>query len=90
MREAGFDDEAEGVRIAGKVVNNLRYADDTTLLAGKKETLKNNIRKLRLESEKAGLYFNINKIQPVKTKFFTIIHLVSYNASYEAVTSTNI
>ena len=61
MRKAGFDDEAEGVRIAGKTVNNLRYADDTTLLAGKKEVLKNNIRKLRLESEKAGLFFNIKK-----------------------------
>src|SRR5688572_31704286 len=48
-----FDDEAEGVRIAGKVVNNLRYADDTTLLAGEKEALKNNIRKLRLEDRKS-------------------------------------
>jgi hypothetical protein len=68
MREAGFDDEAEGVRIAGKVVNNLRYADDTTLLAGKKEVLKNNIRKLRLESEKAGLYFNIKKTKIMTTE----------------------
>jgi len=56
------------VRKAGKVVNNLRYADDTTLLAGKKETLKNNIRKLRLESEKAGLYFNIKKTKVMTTE----------------------
>ena len=68
MRKAGFDDEAEGVRIAGKTVNNLRYADDTTLLAGKKEVLKNNIRKLRLESEKAGLFFNIKKTKIMTTE----------------------
>src|SRR5688572_22514132 len=67
MREAGSDDVAEGVRIAGKVVNNLRYADDTTLLAGKK-ALKNNIRKLTPESEKAGLYFNIKKTKVMTTE----------------------
>ena len=68
MREAGLDEEAEGVRIAGRIVNNLRYADDTTLLAGKKEELKNNIRKLRIASEKAGMYFNIKKTKIMTTE----------------------
>lgn len=68
MREAGFDDEAEGVRIAGRIVNNLRYADDTTLLAEKKEKLKDNIRRLKCASEKAGMYFNIKKTKIMTTE----------------------
>ncbi len=57
----GLDESTVGVRIAGRTVNNLRYADDTTLMAGKKEQLKVIIRKLKTESEKAGMYFNIEK-----------------------------
>jgi len=57
-----------GVGIAGRTVNNLRYADDTTLMAGKKEQLKVIIRKLKTESEKAGMYFNIKKTKIMKTE----------------------
>jgi len=47
------------VRIAGRTVNNLRYGDDTTLMAGEKEQLKVIIRKFKTESEKAGMYLKI-------------------------------
>src|SRR6218665_1331234 len=57
-----------GVRIAGRTVNNLRYADDTTLMAGKKEQLKFIIRKLKTESEKAGMHFNIKKTKIMTTE----------------------
>ena len=56
MRMAEMEEATEGIKIAGKTLNNLRYADDTTLLAGKKEDLAELIRRLKKESEKAGLY----------------------------------
>jgi Reverse transcriptase (RNA-dependent DNA polymerase) len=67
MRLAGMDEAEEGVKIAGRTVNNLRYADDTTLLAGKKIDLVEMIRRLKRESEKAGLYFNIKKTKIMTT-----------------------
>ena len=59
MRMTGRDESSVGVRIAGRTVNNLRHADNTTLMAGEKEQLKVITRKLKTESEKAGMYFNI-------------------------------
>ena len=67
MRMAEMEEATEGIKIAGRTLNNLRYADDTTLLAGKKEDLKNLIRRLKKESEKAGLYFNIKKTKIMTT-----------------------
>jgi len=67
MRRAGLEEATEGVRIAGKILNNLRYADDTTLLAGKKDDLAELIRRVRMESEKAGLYFNVKKTKVMTT-----------------------
>ena len=61
MRKAEMEEAKEGVKIAGKTLNNLRYANDTTLMAGKKSDLTKLIRRLKRESEKAGLYFNIKK-----------------------------
>ena len=61
MRSAGLDEAQTGVKIAGENINNLRYADDTTLRAESKEELKNLLMKLKEESEKAGLKFNIQK-----------------------------
>ena len=57
MRMAEMEEATEGIKIAGRTLNNLRYADDTTLLAGKKEDLAELIRRLKKESEKAGLIY---------------------------------
>src|SRR6218665_1722394 len=65
--EKGRMEEAKEVKIAGKTLNNLRYADDTTLMAGKKADLTKLIRRLKRESEKAGLYFNIKKTKIMTT-----------------------
>ena len=61
MRNAGLDEAQVGIKIAGKNINNLRYADDTTLMAESKEELKSLLMKLKEESEKVGLTFNIQK-----------------------------
>ena len=61
MRNAGLDEAQAGIKIARRNVNNLRYADDTTLMAESKEELKSLLMKLKEESEKAGLKLNIQK-----------------------------
>ena len=61
MRNAGLDEAQAGIKIAGRNINNLRYADDTTLMAESKEELKSLLMKLKKESEKAGLKLNIQK-----------------------------
>ena len=61
MRNAGLDETQAGIKIAGTNINNLRYADDTTLMAESKEELKSLLMKVKEESEKTGLKFNIQK-----------------------------
>ena len=61
MGNAGLDEAQAGIQIAGRNINNLRYADDTTLMAESKEELKNLLMKVKEESEKAGLKLNIQK-----------------------------
>ena len=61
MRNAGLDEAQAGIKIAGINSNNLRYADDTTLMAESKEELKSLLIKVKEESEKVGLKFNIQK-----------------------------
>ena len=61
MWNAGLDEAQAGIRIAGRNINNLRYADDTTLMAESKEKLKNLLMKVKEESEKVGLKLNIQK-----------------------------
>ena len=61
MRNAGLDEAQAGIKIAGKNVNNLRYADDTTLMAESKEEIKSLLMKVKEESEKVGLKLNIHK-----------------------------
>ena len=61
MRNAGLDEAQAGVKIAGRNINNLRYADDTTLMAESEEELKSLLRKVKGESERAGLKLNIQK-----------------------------
>ena len=59
MRNAGLDELQAGIKIGGRNINNLRYADDTTLMAESKEELKSLLRMVKRESEKAGLKLNI-------------------------------
>ena len=61
MRNARLDEAQAGIKIAGRNINNLRYAYDTTLLAESKEELKSLLNKVKEESEKAGLKLNIQK-----------------------------
>ena len=61
MRNAGLEEEQAGIKIAWRNVNNLRYADDTTLMAESEEDLKSLLMKVKEESEKVGLKFNIQK-----------------------------
>ena len=61
MRNAGLDEAQAGMKIAGRNINNLRYADDTTLMAESEEELKSLLMKVKEESEKVGLKVNIQK-----------------------------
>ena len=61
MKNAGLDEAQAGIKIAGRNINNLRYADDTTLKAESKEELKSLLMKVKVESEKVGLKLNIQK-----------------------------
>ena len=61
MRNAGLDEAQAGIKIAGRNINNLRYADDTTLLAESEEELKSLLMKVKEESKKVGLKLNIQK-----------------------------
>ena len=61
MRNAGLEEAQAGIKIAGRNLNNLRYAGDTTLMAERKEELKSLLMKLKEESEKVGLKLNIQK-----------------------------
>ena len=61
MRNAGLDEAQAGIKIAGRTINNLRYADDTTLMVESKEELKRLLMKVKNESEKAGLKLHIQK-----------------------------
>ena len=61
MQNAGLDEAQAGIKIAGRNINNLRYASDTTLMAESKEELKRLLMKGKQETEKVGLKFNIQK-----------------------------
>ena len=61
MRSAGLDEAQAGIKIAGRNISNLRYADDTTLMAESEEELKSLLMKVKEESEKVGLKLNIQK-----------------------------
>ena len=63
MRNAGLEETQAGIKIAGRNINNLRYADDTTLMTESKEELKRLLMKVKEESGKAGLKFNIQKMR---------------------------
>ena len=65
MRNAGLEEAQAGIKIAGRTINNPRYADDTTLMAESKEELKSLLMKVEEESEKVGLKLNIQKMKIV-------------------------
>ena len=61
MRNAGLEEAQAGIKIAGRNINHLRYADDTTLMAESEEELKSLLMKMKVENEKVGLKLNIQK-----------------------------
>ena len=63
MRNGGLNEAQAGIKIAGRNINNLRYADDTTLMAESEEELKSLLMKVKEESEKVGLKLNIRKMK---------------------------
>jgi len=63
MRNAGLDEAQAGIKIARRNINNLRYADDTTLMAESKEELKSLLMKVKEDSEKVGLKLNIQNVR---------------------------
>ena len=65
MRNAGLEETQAGIKIAGRNINNLRYADDTTLMAESEEELKSFLMKVKEESEEVGLKLNIQKMKIV-------------------------
>ena len=80
MRNAGLDEAQAGIRMDGKNINNLRYADDTTLMAESEEELKSLLMKVKEESEKVGLKLNIEK-----TKIMASSPITSWQIDGEAM-----
>ena len=71
MRNAGLEETQAGIKMAGRNVNNLRYADDTTLMADSEEELKSLLMKVKEESEKVGLKLNIQKTKNMASGLVT-------------------
>ena len=71
MRNAGLDEAQAGIKIAGRNINNLRYADDTSLMAENEEELKSLLIKMNEESEKVGLKLNIKKTKIMASRPIT-------------------
>ena len=71
MRNTGLEEAQAGIKIAGRNINNLRYADDTTLMAESEEELKSFLRKVKEESEKVGLKLNIQKTKIMTSSLIT-------------------
>ena len=80
MRTSGLDEAQAGIKIAGRNINNLRDADDTTLMAESKEELKSLLVKVKEESEKAGLKLNIQR-----TKIMTSSPITSWQIDGETM-----
>ena len=75
MKNAGLDEAQTGIKIAGRNINNLRYADDTTLMAEREEKLKSLLMKVKEESEKVGLKSNIQKTKIMASGPITSWHI---------------
>ena len=75
MRNAGLEETQDGIKIAGRNINNLRYADDTTLMAESEEELKSLLMKVKEENEKVGLKLNIQKTRIMASGPITSWHV---------------
>ena len=75
MRNAGLEEAQAGIKIAGRTINNLRYADDTTLIAESEEELKSPLMKVKKESEKLSLKLNIQKTKVMASDLITSWHI---------------
>ena len=71
MRNTGLEEAQAGIKIAGRNINNLRYADDTTLMAEREEELNSLLMKMKEESEKVGLKLNIEKTKIIASGLIT-------------------
>ena len=80
MRNAGLEEAQAGLKISGRNINNLRYADDTSLMAESEEELKSLLLKVKVESEKVGLKLNIQK-----TKIMASVPITSWEIDGETV-----
>ena len=85
MRNTGLEETQAGIKIAWRNINNLRYADDTTLMAESEEELKSVLMNVKLESEKVGLKLNIQK-----TKIMASGHITSWEIDGETVESVRL
>ena len=86
MRNAGLEEAQAGIKIARKNINNLRYADDTTLMAESEEELKSLLMKVKVESEKVGLKLNIQKTKIMASGPITSWQI--YGETMETVTDS--
>ena len=84
IRNAGLDEAQAGIKIAGRKTNNLRYADDTTLMAESEEEIKSLLMKVKEESEKVVLNLNIQK-----TKIMASGHITSWHIDGETMETVN-
>ena len=80
MRNAGLEETQAGIKIAGRIISNLRYADDTILMAESEEELKSLLMKVKVDSEKVGSKLNIQK-----TKIMATGHITSWEIDGETV-----
>ena len=85
MRNAGLEEAQTGIKMAGRNINNLRYADDTTLMAESEEELKSLLMKVKVESKKVGLKLNIQK-----TKIMASGPITSWEIDGETVESVRL
>ena len=85
MRNAGLEEAQAGIKIAGRNINNIRYADDTALMAESEEELKSVLMKVKVESEKVGLKLNIQK-----TKIITSGPMTSWDIDGKTVESVRL
>ena len=83
MRNAGLDESHAGIKIAGRNINNLRYVDDTTLMAASEEELKSLLMKVKEESEKAGLKLDIQNMKIMASSPITLWQI--YGKTMETV-----
>ena len=85
MRNPGLEDAQAEIKIAGRNINNLRYADDTTLMAESEEKLKSLLMKVKEESEKVGLKLNIQKTKTIASR-----HITSWEIDGETVETVSV